>query len=91
MSFKLNFLYSIHHNISIINVIHFRQPSDIENISKEAIVNSESKENEGGGWWDSLYSAAKSKVFLFLFLSYYSMTIFEQAQLYTVLTHNCLF
>lgn len=42
--------------------IDFRQPSDVEEVSEEAIVDSESKGNEGGGWWDSLYSAAKSKV-----------------------------
>lgn len=48
--------------------IDFRQPSDVEEVSEEAIVDSESKGNEGGGWWDSLYSAAKSKVHnLFLF------------------------
>lgn len=55
-------LFSIHQYILIIKVIRFRQPSDVENVSEEAIVNSESQENEGGGWWDSLYSAAKSKV-----------------------------
>lgn len=48
--------------------IDFRKPNDVEEVNKEAIVNSESKENEGG-WWDSLYSAAKSKV-CYLFLSY---------------------
>lgn len=37
------------------------QPDEVEKINEEAVVNSESKENEGGGWWDSLYSAAKSK------------------------------
>lgn len=42
--------------------IDFRQPSDVKEVNEEAIVNSESKGNEGGGWWDSLYSAAKSKV-----------------------------
>lgn len=45
-----------------------RQPNDVEKICEnddevnEAIINSESNKNEGGGWWDSLYSAAKSKV-----------------------------
>lgn len=38
-----------------------KQPSEFQEVSDEVIVNSESKENEGGGWWDSLYSAAKSK------------------------------
>lgn len=44
-----------------------RQPNDVEEICdndqvNEAIINSESNKNEGSGWWDSLYSAAKSKV-----------------------------
>ncbi|KAL4090703.1 hypothetical protein QTP88_025490 [Uroleucon formosanum] len=38
-----------------------KQPGDVEKVIEEAIVNSDSKGNEGGGWWDSLYSAAKSK------------------------------
>ncbi|XP_060875514.1 BSD domain-containing protein 1-like isoform X1 [Metopolophium dirhodum] len=38
-----------------------KQPDDVEKVIEEAVVNSGSKENEGGGWWDSLYSAAKSK------------------------------
>ncbi|XP_025411362.1 BSD domain-containing protein 1-like [Sipha flava] len=38
-----------------------KQPSDVEIINEETIENPESKNNEGGGWWDSLYSAAKSK------------------------------
>ena len=43
-------------------IIDRSQPDEVEKINEEAVVNSESKENEGGGWWDSLYSAAKSKV-----------------------------
>jgi len=46
-------------------IINYRQPDDVEKVIEEAVVNPDSKENEGGGWWDSLYSAAKSKVFLF--------------------------
>jgi len=38
-----------------------KQPDNVENVNEEAVVYSESKGNEGGGWWDSLYSAAKSK------------------------------
>ncbi|VVC46239.1 Hypothetical protein CINCED_3A002924 [Cinara cedri] len=37
-----------------------KQPNDVEDINEETIVSPE-KENDGGGWWDSLYSAAKSK------------------------------
>jgi len=38
-------------------------PNDVQNVNETsgAIENLESKGNEGGGWWDSLYSAAKSK------------------------------
>lgn len=53
--------------ILIIANIDFRQPSDVKEVSEEAIVNSESTGNEGGGWWDSLYSAAKSKVIKIIF------------------------
>ncbi|XP_015370739.1 PREDICTED: BSD domain-containing protein 1-like isoform X2 [Diuraphis noxia] len=38
-----------------------KQPEDVEKVIEEAVVNPDSKGNEGGGWWDSLYSAAKSK------------------------------
>lgn len=46
-------------------LIDFRQPNDVDEGNEETIVSSE-KGNDGGGWWDSLYSAAKSKVCLHL-------------------------
>lgn len=63
-------IYKYFYFVLIVSNIDFRQPSDVEEVSEEAIVDSESKENVGGGWWDSLYSAAKSKV-RYLFLFYY--------------------
>jgi len=41
-----------------------KRPNDDDHhkvVGEEAIVCTESRGNEGGGWWDSLYSAAKSK------------------------------
>lgn len=57
------------HSLTIIAIIHYRQPDDVENVNEEAAVCSEPKGNEGGGWWDSLYSAAKSKVNFYVSLT----------------------
>lgn len=53
------------------NIVDFRQPNDVQEVDEEVVVNPELKGVEGGGWWDSLYSAAKSKVRSLLIIGCY--------------------